>query len=73
MLERTSISEQRVVYTDIELRTGLTWYTNLGDGPIIVALMVVLLVSMWFGGRLDRLRGRLGRGPVRTPTADRTP
>ena len=77
VLERTSISEQRVVYTDIELRTGHTWYTDIGDGPIIVALVVVLLVSMWFGGRLDRLRGRLrgwlGRGPVRTPTADRTP
>ena len=73
VLERTSISEQRVVYTDIELRTGHTWYTDIGDGPIIVALVVVLLISMWFGGRLDRLRGRLGRGPVRTPTADRTP
>ena len=73
VLERTSISEQRVVYTDIELRTGRTWYTDIGDGPIIVALVVVLLISMWFGGRLDRLRGRLGRGPVRTPTADRTP
>ncbi len=73
VLERTSISEQRVVYADIELRTGRTWYTDIGDGPIIVALIVVLLISMWFGGRLDRLRGRLGRGPVRTPTADRTP
>ena len=73
VLERTSISEQRVVYTDVELRTGHTWYTDIGDGPIIVALLVVLLISMWFGGRLGRLRGRLGRDRVRTPTADRTP
>ena len=28
VLERTSISERRVVYTDIELRSGLTWYTE---------------------------------------------
>ena len=56
VLERTSISEQRVVYTDIELREGRTWYTNLGDWPIIAALIAVLLVSMWFGGRFDRLR-----------------
>ena len=31
---------------------------NLGDGPIIAALIVVLLVSMWFGGRFDRIRHR---------------
>ena len=54
VLQRTSISERRVVYADIELRSGFTWYTNIGDGPIIAALIVVLLVSMWFGGRFDR-------------------
>jgi apolipoprotein N-acyltransferase len=56
VLQRTAISEQTILYADIELRDGRTWYTNLGDGPIIVALIGVLLVSMWFGGRLDRLR-----------------
>ncbi len=58
VLQRTSISEREVLYADVELRTGRTWYTNLGDGPVIAALIVVLLVSMWFGGRLDRLRHR---------------
>jgi apolipoprotein N-acyltransferase len=56
--QRSSISEQKVLYADVELRTGRTWYTNLGDGPMIVALIVVLLLSMWFGGRLDGLRHR---------------
>ncbi len=56
VLQRTAISEQKVLYADIELRDGRTWYTNLGDGPIIAALIAVLLVSMWFGGRLGRLR-----------------
>jgi apolipoprotein N-acyltransferase len=69
VLQRTSISEQRVVYTDIELRAGHTWYTDLGDGPIIAALIVVLLVSMWFGGRLDRLRHRVTPPGTFTPRA----
>ncbi len=69
VLQRTSISEQRVVYADIELRTGYTWYTNLGDGPIIAALVVVLAVSLWFGGRLDRLRTRVRRGGSGASTA----
>jgi apolipoprotein N-acyltransferase len=60
VLQRTSISEQKVLYADVELRTGRTWYTNIGDGPIIAVLIVVLLVSMWFGGRLDSLRHRGG-------------
>jgi apolipoprotein N-acyltransferase len=61
VLQRTAISEQKVLFADIELREGRTWYTNLGDGPIILALVSVLLVSMWFGGRLDSLRHQLLR------------
>jgi apolipoprotein N-acyltransferase len=34
---------------DIELRTGLTWYTSLGDAPFIVALLLVAGASIWFG------------------------
>jgi apolipoprotein N-acyltransferase len=56
--ERTSISEQKVVYADVPLRSGRTWYTRLGDAPFIAALVVVMLMSLWFGGRLDSLRDR---------------
>ncbi len=36
VLERTSISERAVLIDDVELRSGLTWYTRLGDAPWIV-------------------------------------
>jgi apolipoprotein N-acyltransferase len=46
--QRTAVSEQRVLYDTVALREGRTWYTNLGDGPIIVALIALLAVSRWF-------------------------
>ena len=46
VLQRTAVSEQKVLYDTIELRTGRTWYTNIGDGPIIVALMALLGLSI---------------------------
>jgi apolipoprotein N-acyltransferase len=46
--QRTSVSEQEVIRAEIELRTGFTWYTRLGDGPIIAVLVVALAVSSWF-------------------------
>ena len=56
VLERSSQREQRVMIRDVELRNGTTWYTSLGDAPIIVAMVGLALVSMWFGGRLRRPR-----------------
>ncbi len=49
--QRTAVSEQRVLYDTIELRDGRTWYTNLGDGPFIAALIAVLAASLWFARR----------------------
>jgi apolipoprotein N-acyltransferase len=51
VLQRTAVSEQRVLYDTIELRQGRTWYTNLGDGPFIVALIMLLAASRWFSRR----------------------
>jgi len=59
--QRTSVSEQRVLYDTVELRDGRTWYTNLGDGPIIAALLALLAASRWFARRdrhEERLRSR---------------
>ncbi len=55
--QRTAVSEQRVLYDTVELRTGRTWYVNLGDGPFIVALMLLLAASSW------RSRPRTPRTP----------
>ena len=51
VLQRTAVSEQRVLYASVELREGFTWYTNLGDGPFIAALLALLGVSLWFSRR----------------------
>ena len=45
VLERTSISERAILIDDIELRSGLTWYTRVGDAPWIVLAAVVLLAA----------------------------
>jgi apolipoprotein N-acyltransferase len=51
VLQRTAVSEQRVLFATVELRDGFTWYTNLGDGPVIAALLAMFGVSLWFGRR----------------------
>jgi apolipoprotein N-acyltransferase len=45
--QRTAVSEQRVLYDTVELRTGRTWYVNLGDGPLIVGLILLLAACLW--------------------------
>ncbi len=54
VLQRTAVSEQRVLFATVELRDGFTWYTNLGDGPFIVALLTMFGVSLWFSRRRSR-------------------
>ena len=56
VLQRTSVSEQRVLYADVELRTGNTWYTQLGDGPLIWLLVVVLTASIALARRDRAIR-----------------
>ncbi len=51
VLQRTAVSEQRVLYAPVELREGFTWYTNVGDGPFIAALLALLGLSIWFARR----------------------
>lgn len=56
VLQRTSVSEQRVLIDEIALREGNTWYTNIGDAPIIFALLLTLGASIWFSS--ERWRNR---------------
>lgn len=46
VLQRTGVSEREVLFDTVELRTGRTWYTNLGDGPFIVALVALLVAAL---------------------------
>ena len=45
VLERTDVSERRVIVAEVRLREGLTWYSRLGDAPLAVLLVLGLLVT----------------------------
>ena len=60
------MSEQRVLYADVEMRTGNTWYTQLGDGPFIWLLVVVLAASILLARR-DRATGVSGEPHITEP------
>ncbi|MDQ3543635.1 MAG: apolipoprotein N-acyltransferase, partial [Actinomycetota bacterium] len=50
VIDRTAVSERAVIRHEVELREGFTWYTNLGDRPVI-ALLVVGLGGTWWAAR----------------------
>jgi apolipoprotein N-acyltransferase len=60
VIDRTAVSERAVVRGTVELRTGRTWYVNLGDAPFIAALALVFAGS-WVATARQRRR---------TPPAD---
>lgn len=45
--DRTAVSEQRVIIGDVPLRTGRTLYSRLGDLPLIVTIVSVLLALLY--------------------------
>jgi apolipoprotein N-acyltransferase len=54
VFDRTGVSEQRVLERTINLRSGRTLYSNLGDLPFIV-VMVAVLASLAFIARKRRV------------------
>ena len=52
---RTKISAEAVVIDDVPLRTGRTWYSRLGDAPIII---VMLLAFAYVLSQATRRAGR---------------
>lgn len=42
VIDRTAVSEQRVIEHTVALRSGRTWYVTLGNGPFLVALLLAL-------------------------------
>lgn len=57
VVERTAQREQRVLTHEIDLRSGFTWYTSLGDAPFIVALLAAATASVVLGSRTRRRSG----------------
>jgi apolipoprotein N-acyltransferase len=60
VIGRTGISEARVLSHVVVERTGRTWYSRLGNKPVVAVFVVVLL-----GARLapGRARRRVRAGP----------
>ena len=54
VLQRSAISERTVLTADVELRDGYTWYTNLGDAPIIAVMLALYAVALWMTLRRHR-------------------
>ena len=77
MIDRTAVSERAIVRGTVELRTGRTWYVNLGDAPIIAALVLVFAVA-WVAHAADapapwrsgERRRRSGAGQLGGPQAE---
>jgi apolipoprotein N-acyltransferase len=46
VFDRTAVSEQTVITRTVELRTGLTWYGQWGDYPVLAALALVLAAAI---------------------------
>lgn len=63
VVERSAVSETRVIVRTIELRDGRTWYVRLGEAPFIVAAAAVLGLSWW--GARSRRRAAAGTEPDR--------
>lgn len=59
VLERSAISEQRVLQREVELREGLTIYTRLGNGPGFVLAVVCIAAGWATERRRDPVDGRV--------------
>jgi apolipoprotein N-acyltransferase len=47
VLDRTGVSEQRVIVHEVQLRHGRTWYTTLGDLPFVIVIALTLGGAWW--------------------------
>lgn len=59
--QRTAVSEQKVIVGDVQLSTGRTWYSYLGDWPFALAALMVLGVSI-VAARRRRLGAKAAGG-----------
>ncbi len=46
VIDRTSVSERKVIIHDIAMRTGRTWYVSLGDLPWVGLIALVFAIAV---------------------------
>ena len=51
VLERSSVSEVRVIQREVRLRTGLTWFTRVGNGPAVALALARVAAGWWWHRR----------------------
>lgn len=68
VLQRTSVSEQRVIYAEVDLRTGNTWYVSLGDGPFIWLFGLIFVASLLLSRRTEESSEVLRDTPLQKAT-----
>lgn len=44
--KRTGVSESAARFTDVELRSGRTWYSHIGDAPFIIFFAVLFAILL---------------------------
>jgi apolipoprotein N-acyltransferase len=54
--DRTKVSEQKVIIADVPLRSGRTLFSRLGNGPIIIALLLAWVLASRPGLRRPRTK-----------------
>jgi apolipoprotein N-acyltransferase len=54
VLERTGVSETKVLQREVRLREGLTIYTRVGNAPALALAAACLVVAAWWNRRIRR-------------------
>ena len=75
VLERSAISEQRIIHGTVERRTGWTWAVRFGDWPALLAAVGAMVLarlralgaSAWPVGPMPRRRTPKRTGPPSPP------
>ncbi len=58
VLDRTSVSEQKVVIRTIALNSGRTWYSDIGDSPFVLLALLTFAASWIVPGKAWLARRR---------------
>jgi apolipoprotein N-acyltransferase len=66
--QRTSISEQAVLYDTVELREGSTWATQVGHWPVFLLALAAYPLGWWIERRHPRSSASTAPGAAPSPT-----
>ncbi|HEY4333122.1 MAG TPA: apolipoprotein N-acyltransferase [Ilumatobacteraceae bacterium] len=66
--QRTSITARGVIEKTIPLRTGNTWYLDIGDKPWVLLAVIALGGALWLSGWRPRMPTRTARRTTSPPT-----